>query len=184
MKNIIIRIIISIVVILVISACSEDEESTSTSTTPTSTTPTYTCTGSSSGTGPTIGGVTLKEATYTNDWLQDDNSITFVNSTSANNVHQSSINFCVTIDVSSTTASMLIPNSANTGNATIGEVSWTGYDNITAYYTTMNSSLLSSTYHMYIFADNDSSFYLNGWGYGSKSTADAVYVLSKLYTEQ
>ena len=176
MKNIIIRIIISIVVILVISACSKEEEET----TSTSTTPTYTCTGSSSGTGPTIGGVTLKEATYT----QDNNSITFVNSTSANNVHSSSINFCVTINVSSTTASMLIPNSANTGNATIGEVSWTGYDNITAYYTTMTSSLLSSTYHMYIFADNDSSFYLNGWGYGSKSTADAVYVLSKLYTEQ
>ena len=175
MKNIIIRIIISIVVILVISACSEDEESTSTSTTPT-----YTCTGSSSGTGPTIGGVTLKEATYT----QDNNSITFVNSTSANNVHSSSINFCVTINVSSTSASMLKTNSANTGNATMGGQSLAGYDNITAYYTTMTSSLLSSTYHMYIFADNDSSFYLNGWGYGSKSTADAVYVLSKLYTEQ
>ena len=176
MKNIIIRIIISIVVILVISACSKEEEET----TSTSTTPTYTCTGSSSGSGPTIGGVTLKEATYT----QDNNSITFVNSTSANNVHSSSINFCVTINVSSTTASMLIPNSANTGNATIGGVSWTGYDNITAYYTTMTSSLLSSTYHMYIFADNDSSFYLIGWGYTTKAAADSVYVLLKLYTEQ
>ena len=175
MKNIIIRIIISIVVILVISACSEDEESTSTSTTPT-----YTCTGSSSGTGPTIGGVTLKEATYT----QDNNSITFVNSTSANNVHSSSINFCVTINVSSTTASMWIPNSANTGNATMGGQSFAGYDNITAYYTTMTSSLLSSTYHMYIFADNDSSFYLNGWGYTTKAAADSVYFLTKLYTEQ
>ena len=169
MKNIKIRIIISIVVILVISACSEDEESTSTSTTPT-----YTCTGSSSGTGPTIGGVTLKEATYT----QDNNSITFVNSTSANNVHSSSINFCVTINVSSTTASMWIPNSANTGNATMGGQSFAGYDNITAYYTTMTSSLLSSTYHMYIFADNDSSFYLNGYGYSSKSSADAVIYMT------
>ena len=176
MKNIIIRIIISIVVILVISACSKEEEET----TSTSTTPTYTCTGSSSGSGPTIGGVTLKEATYT----QDNNSITFVNSTSANNVHSSSINFCVTINVSSTSASMLITNSANTGNATMGGQSLAGYDNITAYYTTMTSSLLSSTYHMYIFADNDSSFYLNGWGYGSKAAADSVYVLLKLYTEQ
>ena len=173
MKNIIIRIIISIVVILVISACSKDEESTTT-------TITYTCTGSSSGSGPTIGGVTLKEATYT----QDNNSITFVNSTSANNVHSSSINYCVTINVSSTTASMWIPNSANTGNATMGGQSFAGYDNITAYYTTMTSSLLSSTYHMYIFADNDSSFYLNGWGFDAKSKADAAYVLSKLYTEQ
>jgi len=175
MKNIIIRIIISIVVILVISACSEDEESTSTSTTPT-----YTCTGSSSGTGPTIGGVTLKEATYT----QDNNSITFVNSTSANNVHSSSINFCVTINVSSTSASMLITNSANTGNATIGGVSVSSYDNVTAYYTIMANSNLNANYHMYIFADNDSSFYLNGWGYPTKAAADAVYVLSKLYTEQ
>ena len=73
MKNIIIRIIISIVVILVISACSEDEGSTTIS---------YTCTGSSSGSGPSIGGVTLKEATYTSG----SNSLTFVNSTSANSV--------------------------------------------------------------------------------------------------
>ena len=175
MKNIIIRIIISIVVILVISACSEDEESTSTSTTPT-----YTCTGSSSGTGPTIGGVTLKEATYT----QDNNSITFVNSTSANNVHSSSINFCVTINVSSTSASMLITNSANTGNATMGGQSLAGYDNVTAYYTIMANSVLNTTYHMYIFADNDSSFYINFWGYTTKALADANYVLSKLYTEQ
>jgi len=175
MKNIIIRIIISIVVILVISACSEDEESTSTSTTPT-----YTCTGSSSGTGPTIGGVTLKEATYT----QDNNSITFVNSTSANNVHSSSINFCVTINVSSTSASMLITNSANTGNATIGGVSVSSYDNVTAYYTIMANSNLNANYHMYIYADNDSSFYLNKWGYDSKSKADANYVLSKHYTKQ
>ena len=166
MKNIIIRIIISIVVILVISACSKEEEE-STTTDP------FSCKGSSSGSGPTIGGVTLEEATYT----QDDNSLTFVNSTSANNVHYSSKNFCVTIDVSSTTASMYKTNSANTGNATMGGQSFAGYDNITAYYTTMTSSLLSSTYHMYIFADNDSSFYLNGWGYDSKSKADAVYVL-------
>ena len=171
MKNIIIRIIISIVVILVISACSKDEEST---------TITYTCTGSSSGSGPTIGGVTLKEATYT----QDNNSITFVNSTSANNVHSSSINYCVTINVSSTTASMLIINSANTGNATMSGVSLAGYDNVTAYYTVMANSDLNANYHMYIFADNDSSFYLNGWGFDAKSKADAAYVLSKLYTEQ
>ena len=173
MRNIVIRIIISIVVILVISACSEDQETTTT-------TDPFSCTGSSSGSGPTIGGVTLKEATYT----QDNNSITFVNSTSANNVHSSSINFCVTINVSSTTASMWIPNSANTGNATMGGQSLAGYDNITAYYTTMTSSLLSSTYHMYIFADNDSSFYINFWGYTTKAAADANYVLSKLYTEQ
>tara|TARA_B100001167_G_scaffold34668_1_gene19171 strand:- start:32 stop:571 length:540 start_codon:yes stop_codon:yes gene_type:complete len=179
MKNIIIRIIISIVVILVISACSVDEESTTT-TTITTTTPTYTCTGSSSGSGPTIGGVTLKEATYT----QDNNSITFVNSTSANNVHSSSINYCVTINVSSTTASMLIINSANTGNATMSGVSLAGYDNVTAYYTVMANSDLNANYHMYIFADNDSSFYLNGWGFDAKSKADAAYVLSKLYTEQ
>ena len=169
MKNIIIRIIISIVVILVISACSKDEEST---------TITYTCTGSSSGSGPTIGGVTLKEATYT----QDNNSITFVNSTSANYVYSGQSPFCHTIDVSSTTASMLKTNSANTGNGTIGGQSVTGYDNVTAYYTIMTGH--PGTYHMYIYADTDSSFYLNGWGYPTKAAADAVYVLSKLYTEQ
>ena len=92
MKNIIIRIIISIVVILVISACSKDEEE--------STTITYTCTGSSSGSGPTIGGVTLKEATY----KQGTNSFTFVNSSSANIVLQGGTPYCHTIDTTSTTA--------------------------------------------------------------------------------
>ena len=163
MKNIIIRIIISIVVILVISACSEDEEST---------TITYTCTGSSSGSGPTIGGVTLKEATYT----QGTNSFTFVNSTSANHVSSGQTPFCYTIDVTSTTASILKTNSANTGNATIGGQSVTGYDNVTAYYTIMTGA--PATYHMYIYADNDSSFYLNGYGYSSKSAADAVIFMN------
>ena len=171
MKNIIRRIIISIVVILVISACSKDEEST---------TDPYSCTGSSSGSGPTIGGVTLEEATY----KSGTNSFAFVNSTSANFSYSSGTPLCYTIDVTSTTASMLKTNSANTGNATMNGVSLAGYDNVTAYYTIMANSVLNTTYHMYIFADNDSSFYLNGWGYGSKSTADAVYVLSKLYTEQ
>ena len=46
------------------------------------------------------------------------------------------------------------------------------------------NSDLNANYHMYIFADNDSSFYLNGWGFDAKSKADAAYVLSKLYTEQ
>ena len=164
MKNIIIRIIISIVVILVISACSKDEEST---------TITYTCTGSSSGSGPTIGGVTLKEATYTKGY----DSFTFVNSTSANHVYSGQSPFCHTIDVSSTTASMYKTNSANTGNATIaGGQSIPAYDNVTAYYTIMTYAL--ATYHMYIYADNDSSFYLNGYGYSSKSSADAVIFMT------
>jgi len=153
------------VVILVISACSKDEEE--------STTITYTCTGSSSGSGPTIGDVTLKEATYT----KGNDSFTFVNSTSANHVYSGQSPFCHTIDVSSTTASMYRPNSANTGNATIaGGQSIPAYDNVTAYYTIMTYAL--ATYHMYIYADNDSSFYLNGYGYSSKSSADAVIFMT------
>ena len=159
-------------VILVISACSKDEEST---------TITYTCTGSSSGSGPTIGGITLKEATYTSG----SNSLTFVNSTSANNVYSGQTPFCYTIDVTSATVSMYKTNSANTGNATIaGGQAYPAYDNVTAYYTIMANSNLNANYHMYIFADNDSSFYLNRWGYPTKAAADAVYILTKLYTEQ
>ena len=178
MKNIISIIILS----LFLFGCqAADEESTTTSTTTTTSTSTYTCTGSSSGSGPTIGGVTLKEATYT----QDNNSITFVNSTSANNVHSSSIKFCVKINVSSTTASMLIINSANSGNATISGVSVAGYDNVTAYYTIMANSDLNANYHMYIFADNDSSFYLNAWGHSSKSAADSdIYMTDSAYIKQ
>ena len=175
MKNIVIRIIISIVVILVISACSKDEEST---------TITYTCTGSSSGSGPTIGGVTLKEATY----KSGTNSFMFVNSTSANYVDQGGSSFCYTIDVTSTTASRLKTNSANTGNATMGGISLTGYDNVTAFYTTMKQGTWTSdpsTFHMYIYADNDSSFYINGFPLSTKALADAAYVLgSTAYTKQ
>ena len=171
MKNIIIRIIISIVVILVISACSKDEEST---------TITYTCTGSSSGSGPTIGGVTLKEATYT----QGTNSFTFVNSTSANHVYQGQTPFCYTIDVTSTTVSMYKTNSANTGNATIaGGQAYPAYDNVTAYYTIMTGH--PATYHMYIYADTDSTFYINNWGYSTKAQADAnFYMKDSAYTKQ
>ena len=175
MKNIVIRIIISIVVILVISACSKDEESTTT-------TITYTCTGSSSGSGPTIGGVTLKEATYTSG----SNSLTFVNSTSANSVYSGQSPFCYTINLTSTTASMYKTNSANTGNATIaGGQAYPAYDNVTAYYTIMANSVLNTTYHMYIYADNDSSFYLNAWGHSSKSAADSdIYMTDSAYTKQ
>ena len=120
------------------------------------------------------------EATY----KSGTNSFAFVNSSSAHIVLSGGTPLCYTIDATSTAASVLKTNSANTGNATMGGQSFAGYDNITAYYTTMTSSLLSSTYHMYIFADNDSSFYLNGWGYTTKAAADSVYVLLKLYTEQ
>ena len=127
----------------------------------------------SSGSGPTIGDVTLKEATYT----KGNDSFTFVNSTSANHVYSGQSPFCHTIDVSSTTASMYRTNSANTGNATIaGGQSIPAYDNVTAYYTIMTYAL--ATYHMYIYADNDSSFYLNGYGYSSKSSADAVIFMT------
>ena len=176
MKNIIIRIIISIVVILVISACSKDEEE--------STTITYTCTGSISGSGPTIGGVTLKEATYKSSL----NSFAFVNSSSAHIALSGGTPLCYTIDVTSTTASMLKTNSANTGNATMGGTPMTGYDNVTAYYMTMKTGPWDSspsTYHMYIYADTDSSFYLNAWGHSSKSAADSdIYMTGSAYTKQ
>ena len=162
-----------IILSLVLLSCSKEEEE-STTTDP------FSCTGSSSGSGPTIGGVTLKEATYT----QGTNSFTFVNSTSANHVLSGQTPFCYTIDVTSTTASILKTNSANTGNATIGGQSVSGYDNVTAYYTIMANSVLNTTYHMYIYADNDSAFYLNAWGFDSKLKADASYVLSKHYTKQ
>ena len=177
MKNIIIRIIISIVVILVISACSKEEEE-STTTDP------FSCKGSSSGSGPTIGGVTLKEATY----KSGTNSFAFVNSTSANFSYSSGTPLCYTIDVSSTTASMLKTNSANTCNATYGGVSLSGYDNVTAYYMKMKTGAWDSTpttYHMYIYADTDSSFYLNAWGHSSKSAADSdIYMTGSAYTKQ
>ena len=169
MKNIIIRIIISIVVILVISACSKEEEE-STTTDP------FSCKGSSSGSGPTIGGVTLKEATY----KLGTNSFAFVNSTSANYSYSAGTPLCYTIDATSTTATMQKINSSGTG-----------VDNVTAYYTTMKQGTWSSTpttyqttYHMYIYADTDSSFYINLWS-SSKATADAYfYMKDSAYTKQ
>ena len=179
MKNIIIRIIISIVVILVISACSEEEEETITAAEH------FGCKGSSSGSGPTIGGVTLEEATY----KSGTKSFAFVNSTSANFSYSSSATpLCYTIDVSSTTASMLKTNSANTGNATMGGTPMTGYDNVTAYYMTMKTGpwdSSSSTYHSYIYADTDSSFYINYYAHSTKASADANFFMkNSAYTKQ
>ena len=78
---------------------------------------------------------------------------------------------------------MLKTNSANTGNATMNGVSLAGYDNVTAYYTIMTGH--PGTYHMYIYADTDSSFYLNAWGHSSKSAADAnPYMVDSAYTKQ
>ncbi len=163
-------------VILVISACSEEEEST--------TTVTFSCTGSSSGSGPTFGGVTLEEATYKNGT----DSFAFVNSTSANVGLSGGTPLCYTIGVSSTTASMLKTNSANTGNATMSGQSLAGYDNVTAYYTTMKTGAWASTpttYHMYIYADNNSSFYINTFGFTTKAQADGYfYMKDSAYTKQ
>ena len=167
MKNIVIRIIISIVVILVISACSKDEEST------TPITFTTTCTGSSSGSGPTIGGVTLKEATY----KEGSTSFMFVNSTSANVVISGGDSYCYTIDATSTTATMQKMNSSGTG-----------VDNVTAYYTTMKQGTWTdtpTTFHMYIYADTDSSFYINSFSFTTKAGADGyLYLLGAAYTKQ
>ena len=177
MKNIIIRIIISIVVILVISACSKDEEETTT-------TDPFACTGSSSGSGPTIGDVTLKEATYKSSL----NSFAFVNSSSAHIALSGGTPLCYTIDATSTTASVLKTNSANTGNATIGGMSHSTYDNVTAYYVTMKTGAWDSTpktYHMYIYANTDSSFYLNTFGFLTKAASDAFpYLRGSAYTKQ
>ena len=80
---------------------------------------------------------------------------------------------------------MLKTNSANSGNATMGGQSLSGYDNVTAYYTIMANSVLNTTYHMYIYADTDSSFYLNAWGHSSKSAADSdIYMTGSAYTKQ
>ena len=173
MKYIIPMIILS----LVLLSCSKEEEE-STTTDP------FSCTGSSSGSGPTIGGVTLEEATY----KSGTNSFAFVNSTSANYSYSAGTPLCYTIDVSSTTASMLKTNSANTGNATMAGQSLSGYDNVTAYYFTMETGPWESTprtYHMYIYADTDSSFYINLWGYTTKAAADANFWMKEAaYTKQ
>ena len=69
----------------------------------------------------------------------------------------------------------------------MGGQSLTGYDNVTAYYTTMKAGAWDSTpttYHMYIYADTDSSFYINLLS-SSKATADAYfYMKDSAYTKQ
>ena len=172
MKNIVIRIIISIVVILVISACAKKEEST--------TTDPFACTGSSSGSGPTIGDVTLKEATYKLETY----SFSFVNSTSAY-IKLGETSVCYTIDATSTSASIYKTNSANTGNATIGGQAYPSYDNVTAYYMKVKRDVDSTTWHMYIYAETDSSFYINQLGFDSKAKSDAYpYLRGSAYTKQ
>ena len=173
MKYIIPMIILS----LVLLSCSKEEEE-STTTDP------FSCIGSSSGSGPTIGDVTLEEATY----KSGTNSFAFVNSSSAHIVLSGGTPLCYTIDATSTAASVLKTNSANTGNATIGGVSVSSYDNVTAYYMNVKQGTWTSTpttYHMYIYADTDSTFYINYWGFSTKAQADAYfYMKDSAYTKQ
>ena len=111
-----------------------------------------------------------------------------MNSSSANHVYDGARPYCHTFDVSSTTASMLKTNSANTGNATIAGQSVTGYDNVPAYYMKMKTGAWESTprtYHMYIYADTDSSFYINSFSFTTKAGADGyLYLLGAAYTKQ
>ena len=111
-----------------------------------------------------------------------------MNSTSANGVLSGGTPLCYTIDVSSTTASMLKTNSANTGNATVGGVSLSGFDNVTAYNTTMKQGTWTRTprtYHMYIYADTDSSFYINKFGFTTKTDGEAYfYMQDSAFTKQ
>ena len=54
---------------------------------------------------------------------------------------------------------------------------------MTAYYTIMTGA--PATYHMYIYADNDSGFYLNAFGFTTKARADAYpYMTGSVYTKQ
>jgi len=67
-------------------------------------------------------------------------------------------------------------------------VSLSGYDNVTAYYMKMKTGAWDSTpttYHMYIYADTDSTFYINTWGYSTKASADANFFMKdSAYTKQ
>ena len=67
-------------------------------------------------------------------------------------------------------------------------MSLTGYDNVTAYYTSMKAGAWESpptTYHMYIYADTNSSFYINTFGFPTKAQADAYYYMKDpAYTKQ
>ena len=67
-------------------------------------------------------------------------------------------------------------------------MSLSGFDNVTAYYTTMKQGTWTSdpsTFHMYMFADNDSSFYINRFGWTTKAEADAYFWMKdSAYTKQ
>jgi len=59
---------------------------------------------------------------------------------------------------------------------------------VTAYYTTMKQGTWTdtpTTFHMYIYADTDSSFYINSFSFTTKAGADGyLYLLGAAYTKQ
>ena len=67
-------------------------------------------------------------------------------------------------------------------------MSLSGYDNVTAYYMKMKTGAWDSTpqtYHMYIYADTDSTFYINTFGFPTKAQSDAYpYLRGSAYTKQ
>ena len=68
-------------------------------------------------------------------------------------------------------------------------MSLSGYDNVTAYYFTMETGPWddpnNTTRHMYIYADTDSSFYINYYAHSTKASADANFFMkNSAYTKQ
>ena len=181
MKKTLIYFTIIVGVAAIIGGCKSSDDGAATTTTSTST-----CTGTSSGSGPTIGSVTLEEAAYLsscfggtkiklefkNNSSAQYTSYTFDDS-SCSGTATSSTSVCMSsITVSSTTVSRPV---YHVDNSSIG-------DNATGYNTTGIYSHNSSTAYMNFSAESTSVFWYNVSGSQSQLDSNAAYLFK--FTKQ
>ena len=155
---------------LVLLSCAKKDEKT--------TTDVYTCTGTSSGSGPTIGSVTLEEAAYLSSCFGGTKiKLEFKNNSSAQKIHYASysgdscagtasteITSCIeSITVSSTTVTKQTYIDGSLGS------------NVTGYDTTGILKSNSTTKYMNFSADNASVFYYNQASTQSKLDSNAWF---------
>tara|TARA_B100000745_G_scaffold287865_1_gene224877 strand:+ start:260 stop:796 length:537 start_codon:yes stop_codon:yes gene_type:complete len=171
MKKALIYFTIIVGVAAIIGGCKSSDDGAAT-------TDTSTCTGTSSGSGPTIGSVTLEEAAYLSSCFGGTKiKLEFKNNSSAQKTHYSSysgdscagtasteITSCIeSITVSSTTVTKPTYLEGSLG------------DNVTGYDTTGLSKNSSMIRYMNFSADNASVFYYNQSSTQAKLDSNAYY---------
>ena len=139
--------------LVLLSCAKKDDETTNT---------TLTCTGTSTGSGPTIGSVTLEEATYTSTCFSSKNiKLEFKNSTSAQYTSYTYSDTSCSTATDESTACMESITVSSTAVTKPTLVDGAAGDNATGYNATATWKHATDTAYLQFSADNASVFWFN-----------------------